>query len=218
MACVLSRLIAYLSEESREHDDSFSSSRSCSASGVDSWKDQTTSFGIEKSARSFRHSEGVLDLAWNFNSYEFNLMKLTCFLSLSKKRELSNIAVGSDKNGDDDDASIDELFAEVNGRVVVEVLVRDVDQDISLAQVISERVDVLGVEVAEVGDVAVVFGEGLGLRSGTVNILREYLDDRLVDVTQEVTSRNGVDCLCEFKVAKSRVRHIAVVSDSDSVA
>ena len=51
-----------------------------------------------------------------------------------------------------------------------------------------------------------------------MNILREYLDDRLVDVTKEVTSRNRVDCLCEFKVAKSRVRHISVVSDSDSVA
>lgn len=135
-------------------------------------------------------SEGVLDLA--------------CFLSLSKKRELSNISVGSDKNGDDDDSAIDELFAEVNGGAVVEVLVRDVDEDVTGAQVISERVDVLAVEVAEVSNVAVVVGESL--------------DDRLVDITQEVTSRNGVDCLCEFEIAKTRVRHISVVSDSDSVA
>jgi hypothetical protein len=91
-------------------------------------------------------------------------MMQTCFLSLSKKRELSDISVRSDKNGDDDDSAIDKLLAEINGRVVVEVLVRDVDQDISLAQVISEGVDVLGVEVAEVGNVAVVFGEGLGLK------------------------------------------------------
>jgi hypothetical protein len=145
-------------------------------------------------------------------------MMQTCFLSLSKKRELSDISVRSDKNGDDDDSAIDELFAEINGRVVVEVLVRDVDQDISLAQVISEGVDVLGVEVAKVGNVAVVFGEGLGLRSWIVNILREYLDDRLVDITQEVTSRNWVYSLCEFKIAKSRIRHISVVSNSDSVA
>lgn len=117
---------------------------------------------------------------------------------------MSDISVRSDKNGDDDDSAIDKLLAEINGRVVVEVLVRDVDQDISLAQVISEGVDVLGVEVAKVGNVAVVFGEGL--------------DNWLVDITQEVTSRNRVNSLCEFKIAKSRIRHISVVSNSDSVA
>ena len=46
----------------------------------------------------------------------------------------------------------------------------------------------------------------------------DYLDNWLVDITQEVTSRNWVDSLCEFKIAKSRIRHISVVSNSDSVA
>jgi hypothetical protein len=46
----------------------------------------------------------------------------------------------------------------------------------------------------------------------------DYLDNWLVDITQEVTSRNWVNSLCEFKIAKSRIRHISVVSNSDSVA
>jgi len=65
-----------------------------------------------------------------------NEKRQTCFLSLSKKRELSDISVRSDKNGDNNNSSIDELFAEVNGRVVVKILVRDVDEDISSAEAI----------------------------------------------------------------------------------
>jgi len=131
-------------------------------------------------------------------------LDLACLLSLSKKRELSNISVRSNKNGDNNNASVDELFTKVNSRVVVQVLVRNVDQDISSAEVISESVDVLAVNVAEVSNFAIVF--------------RKSLDNWLIDVAQERTSWNRVDCLCEFKVAKSRVRHISMISDSNSVA
>ena len=99
-------------------------------------------------------------------------MQQTCFLSLSKKRELSNISVGSNKNRNDDDASIDELFAEINGGVVVEVLVCDVDQDITRAEVIPKGVDVLTVEITEVHNVAVVFGKGLSIIEDFENITR----------------------------------------------
>lgn len=126
------------------------------------------------------------------------------FLSLSKKGELSNVAIRSNKHRNDDDSSVDQLLAEVNSGVVVEVLVGDIDEDVARTEAIFKGVKVLAVEVSEVLNLSVVG--------------RESLDDWLVDGAQETTSFDGLDCLREFKRRKSRVGHISVVGDSDSVA
>ena len=117
---------------------------------------------------------------------------------------MANISIRSDENWEDDDSSVDQLFAEIDGSTVILVLVGDIDEDISSLESGSKSIKASAVEIAKINDFSVVLGKSL--------------DDWLVDGSQKVSSSDWRVSLGEFEITKSVVCHISVVGDSDSVA